>query len=76
MPDIVLMDIGMPGNNGMEDAKLIREHYPEIKILMQTILKRMKKYFKSCRASGYILKFHRRPASSKQLKKYMKVVPP
>src|SRR5437773_10160445 len=36
-PDVVLMDIEMPGINGIEAVSMLREKYPDVKILMQTI---------------------------------------
>lgn len=57
-PDIILMDIGMPGINGIEAVKMIREKYPDLKILMQTIFEEDEKIFDSilAGANGYILK--------------------
>jgi DNA-binding NarL/FixJ family response regulator len=57
-PDIVLMDIGMPGINGIEAVTMIREKYPDLKILMQTIFEENEKIFASilAGANGYILK--------------------
>ncbi len=57
-PDLVLMDIEMPGINGIEAVKILRDHYPELKILMQTIFDDNEKIFQSilAGASGYILK--------------------
>ena len=57
-PDIVLMDIGMPGINGIEAVKIIREKYPNLKILMQTVFEENEKIFDSilAGANGYILK--------------------
>jgi DNA-binding NarL/FixJ family response regulator len=57
-PDVVLMDIGMPGINGIEAVKILREKDPDIKILMQTIFEDSDKIFESilAGASGYILK--------------------
>jgi len=57
-PDVVLMDIEMPGISGIEGVKMIREKFPEIKILMQTIFEENEKIFASicAGASGYILK--------------------
>ena len=57
-PDVVLMDIEMPGINGIEAVGMLREKYPDLKILMQTIFEDNEKIFNSilAGASGYILK--------------------
>ncbi|MEO5947909.1 MAG: response regulator transcription factor [Chitinophagaceae bacterium] len=57
-PDVVLMDIQMPEINGIEAVGMLREKYPELKILMQTIFEDSEKIFQSilAGASGYILK--------------------
>jgi len=57
-PDVVLMDIEMPGLDGIELTKLIKEKYPDVKILIQTVFADNDKIFKAlcAGASGYILK--------------------
>jgi len=57
-PDVVLMDIEMPVINGIEGVRILREKYPHLKILMQTIFEESEKIFQSilAGASGYILK--------------------
>ncbi|HET9744470.1 MAG TPA: response regulator transcription factor [Chitinophagaceae bacterium] len=62
-PDVILMDIEMPGMNGIEAVAMIKEEFPEIKILMETIFDDDEKIFNSicAGAEGYILK-HTTPA--------------
>ena len=58
MPDVVLMDISMPVMNGMDAAKILREKYPDIKVIILTMHEH-KEYIQGvirCGAQGYILK--------------------
>ena len=57
-PDIILMDIEMPLVNGLEGVKLVKQQYPEIKIIMQTAFDDDDKVFAALQAGaeGYILK--------------------
>jgi DNA-binding NarL/FixJ family response regulator len=57
-PDVVLMDIEMPGMTGIEAVKEIRKEFPHIQILMQTVFEDDDRVFDSicAGASGYILK--------------------
>lgn len=57
-PDVVLMDINMPVVDGIEGLKKIKENFPHIKVLMQTVFDDSDKVFDCIRngASGYILK--------------------
>ena len=59
-PDIVLMDIEMPGMTGIEAVKLIKQELPHVQILMQTVFEDDDRVFDSicAGASGYILKNH------------------
>jgi len=56
--EVVLMDIDMPNVNGIEGVKLIRQFFPSIRIVMQTIFEDNEKIFSSicAGAQGYILK--------------------
>lgn len=57
-PDVIVMDIQMPGMNGIEGVKAIKARYPEARILMQTVFEAEEKVFDAicAGASGYILK--------------------
>ena len=57
-PDVILMDIEMPGMSGIEAVRSIKSRYPEIQILMQTVFEDDDRVFDSicAGASGYILK--------------------
>src|SRR5262245_49156508 len=37
LPDVVLADIGLPGMDGIEGVRRLKEHYPELTVLMLTI---------------------------------------
>ncbi len=58
VPDVVLMDIRMPNSTGIEGTKLIKEAYPEVKIVMVTTFQDTEYIVEAMQygASGYLLK--------------------
>ncbi len=57
-PDILLLDIAMPGKSGIDSIREIKREYPSVHVLMLTVLSDDDKVFESIRrgADGYILK--------------------
>ena len=58
VPDVILMDIGLPGMSGISGMKLITEKHPMVSIIMFTVYNDSHKIFESlcAGASGYLLK--------------------
>ncbi len=56
--DVILLDIGLPGMNGIEGIRLFKEKYPEILLLTLTIHDDDERIFDAlcAGASGYLLK--------------------
>jgi DNA-binding NarL/FixJ family response regulator len=57
-PDVILMDIDLPGISGKDALKEIKSHYPDTEIIMLTVFDDNENIFECIRsgASGYLLK--------------------
>ena len=57
-PDVILMDIDMPGVNGLDGLKLVKATHPDVSVLMLTVFDDHQNIFQALLngANGYILK--------------------
>ncbi len=58
VPDVALVDIGLPGMSGIQGLPLLREKYPRVSLLMLTVYEDDERLFQAlcAGASGYLLK--------------------
>jgi len=58
VPDVLLLDIQLPGMLGSDGVRVLQEKYPQLEIIMLTVLDEQDKVFESiCNgACGYLLK--------------------
>jgi DNA-binding NarL/FixJ family response regulator len=59
-PDLIIMDIEMPGLSGIDATRLLRKKYPDIGILILTVFDDSENILNAIKAgaSGYLLKKH------------------
>jgi DNA-binding NarL/FixJ family response regulator len=57
-PDLILMDVGMPGCDGVEATQRVKEELPHVAIVMLTVRNENEKLFEAIKsgAQGYLLK--------------------
>lgn len=57
-PDVVLTDIGLPGMNGIEGTRLLKQQYPNLVVLVLSVYDDNERIFDAlcAGASGYLLK--------------------
>jgi len=58
LPDVVLLDIGLPGMSGIEGVKVLKDKYQGILVLMNTVFEDDDRIFEAlcAGACGYLLK--------------------
>ena len=57
-PDVILTDIGLPGMDGIEGTRILRERFPQVPIVALTVYDDEERVFNAicAGASGYLLK--------------------
>lgn len=57
-PDLVIMDIDMPGLTGIEGVRIAKTHFPDVKVIMYTVFDDDNRIFECicAGADGYLLK--------------------
>jgi len=58
LPDLILMDIGLPGLSGIEATRQLKQQFPELEIVMLTTFEDSRSVVDAIKAgaSGYLLK--------------------
>lgn len=58
IPDVLIMDIGLPGMSGIDGMKIIKGKYPDVDIIVFSVYNDPKRIFDSlcAGATGYLLK--------------------
>jgi DNA-binding NarL/FixJ family response regulator len=58
LPDVALIDIGLPGMSGVEGVRILKERFPSLLMLINTVYDDDERIFKAlcAGASGYLLK--------------------
>src|SRR5215510_4836490 len=58
LPDVVLVDIGLPGMNGIEGVRLLKQHYPDLTLVMVPVYNNEDRIVDAlcAGACGYLLK--------------------
>jgi DNA-binding NarL/FixJ family response regulator len=73
-PEVILMDIQLPGMSGIKGMEVIKSKYPEIEIIMLTVYHDSHKIFDSLKAgaSGYLLKHTSLPEIKESIENLLK----
>jgi DNA-binding NarL/FixJ family response regulator len=74
-PDVVIMDIDLPGISGIEGVWQLKQEWPDMKILMLTVFENEDKIFGAIKAgeNGYMLKRIHLKRLSSQCKLFTRV---
>src|SRR5258707_15889106 len=52
LPDVVLVDIGLPGKSGIEGIRLLKGRYPELVLVVLTVFEYDRRIFEALCASA------------------------
>ena len=55
-PDVIIMDVQMPTMNGLDATRLIKNRWPDVKVIMLTIYSNFQEEARSAGADAFLMK--------------------
>jgi two-component system, response regulator, stage 0 sporulation protein F len=71
-PDLVVMDIRMPGMNGIETLRMIKEKYPRLPVILCSAYSEFKQDFSVWASDDYVVKSSDLSELKEAIKKHLK----
>ncbi len=71
-PDIIVMDIRMPGMNGIDTLRVIKEKYPHIPVILCSAYSEFKQDFSVWASDDYVVKSSDLTELKETVKKHLK----
>jgi two-component system, response regulator, stage 0 sporulation protein F len=72
LPDLIVMDIRMPGMNGIETLRLIKEKYPKLPVILCSAYSEFKQDFSVWASEDYVVKSSDLTELKEAVKKHLK----
>lgn len=72
LPDLIVMDIRMPGMNGIETLRLIKEKYPRLPVILCSAYSEFKQDFSVWASDDYVVKSSDLTELKEAVKKHLK----
>jgi two-component system, response regulator, stage 0 sporulation protein F len=72
LPDLIVMDIRMPGMNGIETLRLIKEKYPRLPVILCSAYSEFKQDFSVWASEDYVVKSSDLTELKEAVKKHLK----
>ena len=72
LPDLIVMDIRMPGMNGIDTLRIIKEKYPRIPVILCSAYSEFKQDFSVWASDDYVVKSSDLTELKEAVKKHLK----